>query len=289
MPAGFAHRSRDPTDRRRTGYRPWACRSTRPAWVRDAVFYQIFPDRFARSARVAAAGPFEPWDAPPTHAGFKGGDLYGVVDRLDELGELGITALYLNPVFASASNHRYNAYDYLDGRSAARRRRRVARAARRGPRTRHAGDPRRGLQSLRAWLVAVPPRARERGGLAVPRLVPSRSATSSRPGRDSTPIPTAATPGTRRSAIAPGGGCRPCPSSTSPEPADARVPARRRRALAPVRDRRLAARRPRRDRGPGLLAGVPPALPGDRPARPISSARSGTSRPTGSRATGSTP
>jgi neopullulanase len=84
-----------------------------PAWVRDAVFYQVFPDRFARSGRVDAPGPFEAWDAPPTIHGFKGGDLYGVVDRLDYLEDLGVTALYLNPVFASASNHRYHTYDYL--------------------------------------------------------------------------------------------------------------------------------------------------------------------------------
>jgi neopullulanase len=84
-----------------------------PAWVRDAVFYQIFPDRFARSGRVHAPGPLEPWAAPPTTDGFKGGDLYGVVDHLDHLVDLGVNALYLNPIFASASNHRYHTYDYL--------------------------------------------------------------------------------------------------------------------------------------------------------------------------------
>jgi cyclomaltodextrinase / maltogenic alpha-amylase / neopullulanase len=84
-----------------------------PEWVRDAVFYQVFPDRFARSGRIQAPGEFEPWDAPPTHHGYKGGDLLGLADRLDELVDLGITAIYLNPVFAAASNHRYNAYDYL--------------------------------------------------------------------------------------------------------------------------------------------------------------------------------
>src|SRR5688500_12661824 len=83
-----------------------------PRWVRDAVFYQIFPDRFAASPRVVKPGPLEAWDVPPTHYGFKGGDLLGIVDRLDHLQELGITALYLNPVFASASNHRYHTYDY---------------------------------------------------------------------------------------------------------------------------------------------------------------------------------
>jgi cyclomaltodextrinase len=84
-----------------------------PAWARDAVFYQVFPDRFARSPRVPKPGALEPWSAPPTHHRFKGGDLLGLAERLDELVDLGITALYLNPIFTAASNHRYNTYDYL--------------------------------------------------------------------------------------------------------------------------------------------------------------------------------
>ena len=84
-----------------------------PEWVRDAVFYQVFPDRFARSGRVEAPGPFEGWETLPTPHGFKGGDLYGIAERLDYLADLGITAIYLNPIFASASNHRYHTYDYL--------------------------------------------------------------------------------------------------------------------------------------------------------------------------------
>jgi neopullulanase len=83
-----------------------------PAWVRAAVFYQVFPDRLARSGRVLSPGELEPWDAEPTVHGFKGGDLYGVVDQLDRLVRLGVNALYLNPVFASASNHRYHTDDY---------------------------------------------------------------------------------------------------------------------------------------------------------------------------------
>jgi cyclomaltodextrinase / maltogenic alpha-amylase / neopullulanase len=83
-----------------------------PEWVRDAVFYQIFPDRFAASARVPKPGPLEPWDAPPTFHGFKGGDLLGIAERLSELADLGINALYLTPVFTSASNHRYHTDDY---------------------------------------------------------------------------------------------------------------------------------------------------------------------------------
>ena len=84
-----------------------------PDWVRDAIFYQVFPDRFASSERVAKPGPLEPWDAPPTLHGFKGGDLLGVVERLPYLEDLGVNALYLTPIFASASNHRYHTYDYM--------------------------------------------------------------------------------------------------------------------------------------------------------------------------------
>jgi neopullulanase len=84
-----------------------------PAWVADAVFYQVFPDRFARSSRIDEPGPLEAWDSPPTVHGFKGGDLYGAAEHLDHLAHLGVTAIYLNPIFASASNHRYHTYDYL--------------------------------------------------------------------------------------------------------------------------------------------------------------------------------
>jgi neopullulanase len=83
-----------------------------PDWVRDAVFYQIFPDRFASSDSVPKPSNLEPWASPPTTYGFKGGDLLGVVEHLDYLRELGITALYLNPIFQSAANHRYHTFDY---------------------------------------------------------------------------------------------------------------------------------------------------------------------------------
>lgn len=83
-----------------------------PDWVADAVFYQIFPDRFATSTAVPKPSNLEPWEDPPTVHGYKGGDLIGVVERLDHLAELGVSALYLNPVFQSASNHRYHTHDY---------------------------------------------------------------------------------------------------------------------------------------------------------------------------------
>lgn len=86
---------------------------TTPDWVKHAVFYQIFPDRFARSGRVLQASGLEPWHTPPTVHGYKGGDLYGVAEHLDHIADLGANALYLNPIFASGSNHRYHTYDYL--------------------------------------------------------------------------------------------------------------------------------------------------------------------------------
>ncbi len=87
-----------------------------PEWVKHAVFYQIFPDRFNPSPRTQHERgiQFKPWGTPPEEQGYQGGDLFGIVDKLDYLKELGINALYLNPIFSAASNHRYNAYDYLE-------------------------------------------------------------------------------------------------------------------------------------------------------------------------------
>ena len=87
-----------------------------PDWAKHAIFYQIFPDRFARSPRTQHPPGlrFKPWGSPPEEQGFQGGDLRGVVDKLDYLLALGVNALYLNPVFASAANHRYHTYDYYN-------------------------------------------------------------------------------------------------------------------------------------------------------------------------------
>lgn len=86
-----------------------------PDWVKGAVFYQIFPDRFRRGPvqHLPRGLTFKPWNTPASEQGFRGGDLYGVVEKLDYLRNLGITALYLNPVFSSASNHRYHTFDYF--------------------------------------------------------------------------------------------------------------------------------------------------------------------------------
>jgi glycosidase len=83
-----------------------------PEWVKHAIFYQIFPDRFAKGEGLDKPHNLEPWDSDPTLFGYKGGDLVGVRERLDYLQDLGVTALYFNPIFQSASNHRYHTHDY---------------------------------------------------------------------------------------------------------------------------------------------------------------------------------
>jgi len=86
-----------------------------PDWVKNAIFYQIYPDRFYRSPRTKHPRgiEFKPWGTPPEEQGFQGGNLLGIVDKLDYLQELGVNAFYLNPIFASATNHRYHTFDYF--------------------------------------------------------------------------------------------------------------------------------------------------------------------------------
>ncbi|NET71853.1 MAG: DUF3459 domain-containing protein [Sphaerospermopsis sp. SIO1G2] len=87
-----------------------------PDWVKHAVFYQIFPDRLAKSTqsnkRLLNNPQWEDWDASPTLQGYKGGDLWGVIEELDYIQSLGINAIYFTPIFQSASNHRYHTHDY---------------------------------------------------------------------------------------------------------------------------------------------------------------------------------
>jgi neopullulanase len=86
-----------------------------PQWVRDAIFYSIFPDRFARSSRLDKTElNLEAWNSEPTSHGFKGGDLLGVLEHLDYLQNLGINAIYLTPIFTSPSNHHYHTFDYYN-------------------------------------------------------------------------------------------------------------------------------------------------------------------------------
>ncbi|MFC5529363.1 alpha-glycosidase [Cohnella yongneupensis] len=84
-----------------------------PAWVKDAVFYQIFPERFANGDPSLDPVNVEPWGGEPTTSNFFGGDLQGVIDHLDHLTALGINAIYFNPLFEALTNHKYDTIDYL--------------------------------------------------------------------------------------------------------------------------------------------------------------------------------
>ncbi len=86
---------------------------TTPDWVKDAVFYQIFPERFANGDPSIDPENVQPWGGKPEYHNIFGGDLQGVIDRLDYLTELGINAIYFTPVFEATTNHKYDTSDYM--------------------------------------------------------------------------------------------------------------------------------------------------------------------------------
>lgn len=85
---------------------------TVPYWVQDSIFYQIFPDRFANGDLSNDPVNIVPWGSPPDLYSFHGGDLRGIIQQFDYLLDLGINAIYLNPIFQASSSHRYNTTDY---------------------------------------------------------------------------------------------------------------------------------------------------------------------------------
>ena len=82
-----------------------------PSWSQGCIYYQIFPERFAKSGN--GSGPFEAWNAAPTRENYLGGNLRGVIERLPYLQDLGIECIYLNPVFLGDFNHKYATTDYF--------------------------------------------------------------------------------------------------------------------------------------------------------------------------------
>jgi glycosidase len=84
-----------------------------PDWVKNAVFYEIFPDRFANGDRRNDPPGVEPWGGAPSRTNFFGGDIQGIIDHLPYLQDLGVTALYLTPVFKANTNHKYDICDYM--------------------------------------------------------------------------------------------------------------------------------------------------------------------------------
>lgn len=102
-----------------------------PQWVKDAVFYQIFPERFCNGdpSNDVLDGEYwfdgfpavhvQDWDMPAQPypktgcLDFYGGDLQGVTQKIPYLKKLGVTAVYLNPIFTAPSNHKYDCIDYF--------------------------------------------------------------------------------------------------------------------------------------------------------------------------------
>ncbi|HEY0826604.1 MAG TPA: glycoside hydrolase family 13 protein [Bacilli bacterium] len=84
-----------------------------PEWIRDRVWYQIFPERFYNGDAMNDPSDTMPWGTPPTRDNTMGGDLQGILQKVDYLKELGINALYLNPIFKAKSNHKYDTLDYF--------------------------------------------------------------------------------------------------------------------------------------------------------------------------------
>lgn len=84
-----------------------------PEWAKSAVFYQIMPERFANGDTSNDPDDVAPWGDKPTRDNFFGGDLQGIIDHLDYLEDLGITAVYLTPIFEAPTNHKYDTTDYM--------------------------------------------------------------------------------------------------------------------------------------------------------------------------------
>jgi len=80
-------------------------------WLNNAVFYQIFVDRFCKTD-TAKSKINAKWDELPTPTSFYGGNLDGITENLDYIKGLGATALYLTPIFKSNSNHKYDTIDF---------------------------------------------------------------------------------------------------------------------------------------------------------------------------------
>ncbi|MBD8069538.1 alpha-glycosidase [Bacillus sp. PS06] len=86
-----------------------------PEWVKDTVWYQIFPERFANGNSELDPEGTLPWGSEdPKPDSFFGGDFEGIINHIDYLVELGITGIYFTPIFKAPSNHKYDTINYLE-------------------------------------------------------------------------------------------------------------------------------------------------------------------------------
>jgi glycosidase len=87
---------------------------SKSSWVEDAIFYQIFPDRFYNGNFKNDPPSVAKWGSSPTRDNLFGGDLEGIKKKLPYLKEIGINAIYLNPIFKAGTNHKYDTWDYYE-------------------------------------------------------------------------------------------------------------------------------------------------------------------------------
>ncbi|TCN27922.1 alpha-glycosidase [Mesobacillus foraminis] len=86
-----------------------------PKWVKNTVWYQIFPERFANGDQSNDPEGTLPWGSEgPTPENFFGGDLEGVIQNIDYLKTIGINGIYFTPIFKAHSNHKYDTIDYME-------------------------------------------------------------------------------------------------------------------------------------------------------------------------------
>jgi len=86
-----------------------------PSWVKDTIWYQIFPERFANGDTSNDPAGTMPWgESEPTPTNFFGGDFQGIMNHLDHLVDLGINGIYFTPIFKAYSNHKYDTIDYME-------------------------------------------------------------------------------------------------------------------------------------------------------------------------------
>ncbi len=87
---------------------------TTPEWVSSTIWYQIFPDRFARADFDRNPNALKWGSRKPRNEDVYGGDLEGIISRLDYLKDLGVSGIYLNPIFTAGSTHKYDTIDYYE-------------------------------------------------------------------------------------------------------------------------------------------------------------------------------
>ncbi|MGO4939569.1 glycoside hydrolase family 13 protein [Fundicoccus sp. Sow4_D5] len=87
-----------------------------PEWVENTVWYQIFPDRFHNGNTSNDPEGVLPWNHKnsPSYHDYYGGDLQGIIDKLDYIRDLGFTGIYLTPIFKANTNHKYDSENYLE-------------------------------------------------------------------------------------------------------------------------------------------------------------------------------